>query len=64
MCLIKLEKAANVEHDLFSDYVIPEITEAENIRNIFVKTVGLIYAQQYTIFKDVSHFQHEIYFSR
>ena len=25
--------------------IIYEITEAENIRNIFVKTVGLIYAQ-------------------
>ena len=48
MGLVRLEKASNVARDLFSDYIIHKITETESVKNILVKTVGSIYAQQYS----------------
>ena len=56
MGLVRLEKSSNVARDLFSEYDYSQ-------RNILVKTVGSIYAQQYSIFQDNGHFQHENQFS-
>ena len=49
MCLVRLEKASDVARDPFSDYDYSEKnTQGESVKNILVKSVGSIYAQQYS----------------
>ena len=54
---VRPEKVTYVALDLFSYY-----HDAQKYKNILVTTVCSIYAQQYSIFQDGGHFQHENHF--